>query len=77
MEIKILGTGCAKCVKLEELARKAASELGIEAEITKVKDIKDIMSYGVMITPALVVDGEVKVAGKVPSVEEIKKMILK
>ena len=75
MRLEILGTGCPKCVKLEELARKAASELGIEAEVTKVKDIKAIMSYGVMITPALVVNGEVKVAGKVPSVDEIKKMI--
>jgi small redox-active disulfide protein 2 len=75
MKLEILGTGCPKCMKLEELTRKAASELGIEAEVTKVKDIKEIMSYGVMITPALVVDGEVKVAGKVPSVEEIKKMI--
>ncbi len=74
-KLEILGTGCAKCVKLEESARKAVSELGIEAEVTKVKDIKAIMAYGVMITPALVVDGEVKVAGKIPSVEEIKKMI--
>jgi small redox-active disulfide protein 2 len=75
MKIEILGTGCAKCQKLEEAARKAVSELGIEAEITKVKDVKDIMNYGVMITPALVVNGEVKVAGKLPSIEEIKKMI--
>ncbi len=75
MKLEILGTGCPKCMKLEELTRKAAVELGVEAEVTKVKDIKAIMSYGVMITPALVVDGEVKVAGRVPSVEEIKKMI--
>jgi len=75
MKIEILGTGCAKCQKLEELARKAVSELGIEAEITKVKDVKDIMNYGVMITPALVVDGEVKIAGKLPSIEEMKKII--
>ncbi len=73
--IKILGTGCAKCTKLEELARKAVSELGIEAEISKVKDVKDIMDYGVMITPALVVDGEVKAAGKLPSIEDIKEML--
>jgi small redox-active disulfide protein 2 len=77
VKLEILGTGCAKCVKLEELTRQAASELGIEAEVSKVKDIKAIMNYGVMITPALVVDGEVKVAGRVPSVEEIKKMISK
>jgi len=77
MKLEILGTGCPKCIKLEELARKAASDLGIEAEVKKVKDVKEIMRYGVMITPALVVDGEVKVAGKVPSLEEIKTMIKK
>ncbi|MBN2078088.1 MAG: TM0996/MTH895 family glutaredoxin-like protein [Spirochaetes bacterium] len=73
MKLEILGSGCAKCARLEELARQAASELGIEADIVKVKDIDQIMSYGVMITPALVVDGEVKVAGKVPSLDDIKK----
>ncbi len=75
MKLEILGSGCAKCARLEELARQAASELGIEADIVKVKDINDIMNYGVMITPALVVDGEVKVAGKVPSLEDMKKII--
>jgi len=74
-KIEVLGTGCAKCTKLEELARKASDEMGIEYELVKVKNIDDIMNYGVMITPALVVNGEVKVAGKIPSVEEIKKMI--
>jgi small redox-active disulfide protein 2 len=75
MKLEILGTGCAKCNKLEEVTRRAASELGLDAEITKVKEINTIMDYGVMITPALVVDGKVVVAGKVPSVEEIKKLI--
>ncbi|HOP31636.1 MAG TPA: thioredoxin family protein [Spirochaetota bacterium] len=74
-KIEVLGTGCAKCNKLEETARKAADELGIEYEVIKVKDINDIMNYGVMITPALVVNGIVKVAGKVPAIEEVKKMI--
>ena len=74
-KIEVLGTGCAKCNKLEETARKAADELGIEYEVVKVKEINKIMEYGVMITPALVVNGEVKVAGKVPGVDEIKKMI--
>jgi small redox-active disulfide protein 2 len=74
-KIEVLGTGCAKCTKLEELARKASEEMGIEFELVKVKEINKIMDYGVMITPALVVNGEVKSAGKVPSVEEIKKMI--
>ncbi len=75
MKIEILGTGCAKCIKLEEITRKAVAELEIDAEITKVKEIKDIMNYGVMITPALVVNGEVKFVGKVPSIDEIKKII--
>ena len=74
-KIEVLGTGCAKCSKLEETARKAADELGVEYEVVKVKNIDDIMNYGVMITPALVVNGVVKVAGKVPAVEEVKKMI--
>lgn len=74
-KIEILGMGCAKCNKLEELAKKASDELGIEYELQKVKDIDKIMEYGVMITPALVIDGQVKVAGKVPSLDDIKKMI--
>jgi len=74
-KIEVLGTGCAKCNKLEETARKAADELGAEYEVIKVKDINDIMNYGVMVTPALVVNGVVKVAGKVPAIEEVKKMI--
>jgi small redox-active disulfide protein 2 len=75
MKIEILGTGCAKCNKLEELAREAVAESGSDAEIVKVKDLNAIMGYGVMITPALVVNGEVKSAGKVPTKEEIKKWI--
>ncbi len=74
-DIKILGTGCPKCNKLEEMSRKAAEENGIEFTVEKVKDINKIMEFGVMTTPALVVDGEVKVAGKVPSLEELKKML--
>ncbi len=74
-KIEILGTGCAKCNKLEETAKRAAEELGIEYEVVKVKEINRIMEYGVMITPALVVNGVVKVAGKVPGVDELKKMI--
>ncbi len=74
-EIKILGTGCPKCSKLEELSKKAAEECGIEFSIEKVNEINKIMEFGVMTTPALVVDGEVKVAGKVPSLDELKKML--
>ena len=72
MKIEILGTGCPKCKKLAELAEQAVKESGIEAEITKITEINEIMNYGVMITPALVIDGKVKIAGKIPSLEEIK-----
>jgi len=75
MIIKILGTGCSNCKKLEENTRKAVEELGIEATIEKVTDIKEIMKYGVMKTPALVVDEKVKTMGRVPTSEEIKKYI--
>ena len=71
MKIEILGTGCAKCEKLELLTREAVAELGIEAEITKVKELNKIMNYGVMLTPALVIDGVVKTAGKMPGKDEI------
>ena len=71
MKIEILGTGCAKCDKLEALTREAVTELGIEAEIIKVKELSKIINYGVMLTPALVIDGVVKTAGKVPGKAEI------
>lgn len=74
-KIQILGTGCTKCMKLTENAEKAAREAGIEFEIQKVQDIKEIMNYGVMMTPGLAIDGEVKAVGKVLSVEEIKKLL--
>ncbi len=75
MKIQILGTGCPKCEKLAETAESAAQALGIEYEIEKVKDITKIMEFGVMITPALVVDGEVKVSGNVPSVDALKQLL--
>ncbi|MDD4601394.1 hypothetical protein SDC9_11431 [bioreactor metagenome] len=75
MKIEILGMGCQKCNALYNLAKQATEELGIAAEFVKVEDFKEIMKYGVMTTPALVVDGKVKVAGKVPSKEEIKGML--
>jgi len=74
-KLQILGTGCPKCKKLAELTEEAARSLGIEYEIEKITEIPRIMSFGVMLTPALAVDGEVKVAGRVPSVDEIKTMI--
>jgi len=76
MKIEILGTGCPKCKTLTSNAEKAVRELGIEAEIVKVTKLKDIMNYGVMLTPALVVDGKVKSAGKVHTSEEIKNLIV-
>ncbi len=75
MKLEILGTGCPKCEKLEEISKKAAEELGVEYTLEKVKDINRIIDYGVMTTPALVVDGEVRVAGKVPPIDEIKKLL--
>jgi len=75
MVIKVLGSGCYNCKKLEANVREAVKQLGIEATIEKVQDFKDIMAYGVMRTPALVVDEKVKVMGRVPSVEEIKKYL--
>lgn len=74
-KIQVLGTGCPKCKKLAENAETAAKSLGVEYEIEKVTDINDIMRFGVMMTPALAVDGQVKTVGKVPSPEDIKKMI--
>lgn len=74
-KIEILGMGCARCNQLEERAKEAVKQLGIEAEVIKVQDIKAITNYGVLVTPALVVDGVVKIAGKVPKIEEIKAWI--
>jgi len=73
--IQILGTGCPKCRNLAENAEAAAKALGIEYVIEKVTDINEIMKFGVMMTPALAVDGHVKVVGKVPSPDEIQKML--
>ena len=77
MEIKILGPGCPKCKTLEQLTRDVISKNGIDATITKVDDIMEIMKYNIMTTPALVIDGKVVVKGRVPSAEEIKQMLTK
>ena len=74
-KLQILGPGCPKCKKLAENTETAAKQLGIEYTLEKVTDINDIMKFGVMMTPALAVDGQVKVVGKVPSADEIKKML--
>ncbi len=75
MKIEILGTGCAKCKTLYDNAKKALEESGRSAELVKVEDIPTIMKYGVMSTPALVIDGQVKFSGKLASVGEIKDML--
>ena len=75
MKIEVLGTGCSKCRATEKNVRKAVEELGIQAEIVKVEDLQDIINRGVMMTPAVVVDGKVKISGHQPTVEEIKKII--
>ncbi|MBA7581733.1 hypothetical protein ES708_23644 [subsurface metagenome] len=77
MKIEILGTGCPKCKKLTELVEETINELDVSAEIIKVTDINKIIDYGVMVTPALVIDGDVKVAGKIPSKQEIAEWIKK
>jgi small redox-active disulfide protein 2 len=77
MEIKVLGTGCAKCKTLEKLTRVAVAEIGISAEIEKVEDIYKIMSMGVMQTPALVINEKVVHSGRLPSVAEIKEILIK
>ena len=75
MEIKILGTGCPKCKTLEKLTHEVVAQNGIDASITKVEDIVEIMKYGVMTTPALVVNGKVEIRGRVPSSDEIKQVL--
>ncbi len=77
MIIKILGTGCPKCKKLEETARQAVAEAGIAAEIEKVTDLDKIMDYGVMMTPALVIDEKVVSSGKILAVSDVKSLLLK
>ena len=77
MEIKILGTGCPKCKALEKATINALAELDIAANVSKVEDIMQIMNYGVVSTPALVIDEKVVIKGRVPSKEEIKKMLFK
>lgn len=74
--LQVLGLGCPKCTKLAENVKAAAQELGLAYELTKVTDINAIVGFGVMMPPALVVDGQVKVSGKVPSVEEIKRLLV-
>jgi small redox-active disulfide protein 2 len=77
MEIKILGTGCPKCKTLEKVTRDAVKELGIDADISKEEDIINIMNYGIMHTPGLVINGKVVLSGQVPSVNQVKEILTK
>ena len=75
MKVQILGIGCAKCRKLEANAREAMNELGVEAEIEKVQDVREISKFGVMMTPALAINGKVKCSGEIASPDKIKKWL--
>jgi small redox-active disulfide protein 2 len=74
-KLQILGTGCPKCKKLFEAVQQVVKDFGIEADVTKVEDINEIMKFGIMMTPALAVDGAVKVVGRIPKPDELKTMI--
>jgi small redox-active disulfide protein 2 len=77
MRIEVLGVGCAKCVKVEEHARQAVQELGLDAEVVHITDLGEIAKRGVLMTPGLVIDGKVVAVGKVPSIEKMKKLFQK
>jgi len=76
MIIQVLGTGCGKCNTLYEIAVQAVQETGVDASVERVKDIEKIMAFDILMTPGLVIDGRVKVAGRVPSLEEVKRLVL-
>jgi small redox-active disulfide protein 2 len=76
MQLLVLGPGCARCKNLAQLTEQAVTELGLTAEIIKVTDLKQIMALGILMTPALAVNGTVKLAGRVPSLDEIKKLLV-
>jgi small redox-active disulfide protein 2 len=75
MKVEILGTGCPKCKKTEKIVRKVVEELGQPIEVVKIQDIQEIVNRGVMLTPALFVDGQAKIVGRVPSPDEVKKLL--
>lgn len=77
MDIKVLGPGCTRCKNLEKIVYDAVAELGVDASIAKVSDVVEIMTYGVMATPALVVNGNVEIKGRVPSKDEVKEVLAK
>ena len=75
MKIEILGSGCAKCKSVEKLVRNIVEEFGIQADIVKVEDLQEIVNRGIMMTPAVFIDGEAKIVGRVPTAEELKKLL--
>ncbi len=75
MKIEIYGSGCAKCKKTEEIVRQAVKELNIKAEISKIEDLQKIIDKGIIMTPAVAVDGVVKILGRVPSIQDVKKIL--
>ncbi len=75
MKIEILGSGCAKCKSVEKLVRNIVEELGIQADIVKVDDLQEIVNRGIMMTPAVFIDGEAKIVGRIPSADELKKLL--
>ena len=75
MKIEILGSGCAKCKSVEKLVRNIVEELGIQADIVKVDDLQEIVNRGIIMTPAVFIDGEAKIVGRVPTEEELKKLL--
>ena len=75
MKIEILGSGCAKCRSVEKLIRNIVEELGIQADIIKVEDLQEIVNRGIMMTPAVFIDGEAKIVGRIPTADEIKKLL--
>ena len=75
MKIEIYGSGCAKCKKTEEIVRQAVNELNIEAEISKIEDLQKIIDKGIMMTPAVAIDGVIKILGRVPSTEDVEKIL--
>lgn len=75
MKVEILGTGCPKCKKTEKIVRKVVEEIGQPIEVVKIQDIQEIVDRGVMLTPALFVDGQAKIVGRVPSPDEVKKLL--
>ena len=75
MKIEIYGSGCAKCKKTEEIVRQVVNELNIKAEISKIEDLQKIIDKGIMMTPAVAIDGEIKILGRVPSTQDVKKIL--